>query len=53
MNEIVFTTAKLNRFIQAYEEAKEAGEDTFVYEGHVILVSYAKYLIEHLKTKLA
>ena len=49
---IVFTKEKLSRLRKAYREAKQEGEDTFVFEGHVLLVSYAEHMIRYLQTQL-
>jgi hypothetical protein len=43
---IEWTPAKLKRLIKAVEAAEG---DTFVFEGHEYLKSYAKYLIEYLQ----
>ena len=39
----------LDKFKKAYEKALENEEKTFLHEGQEVLVTYAKYLIEHLK----
>ena len=36
---------------QRYYQAIEAGETQFVFEDRDILTSYAKYMIEYLKTQ--
>jgi hypothetical protein len=33
----------------AYEKAKDQHREEFTYKGHVLLTSYAKYLIEYLE----
>ncbi len=33
----------------AYEKAKEERREEFTYKGHILLTSYAKYLIEYLE----
>lgn len=43
---------KLDEFEKAYERALENNLNEFEFENHEFLVSYAKYLIEFLKTKL-
>lgn len=42
----------LERFKQAYDVARVAAKDTFMFDGNEFVVSYAKYLIEYLETKL-
>jgi len=49
--EISFDRPKLERFKKALRAAPE-GEDRFVFEGHVVLKAYAKYMIEYLETLL-
>ncbi len=49
---IHFDKAKRNRLRAAYEAAKGLGKDQFTFEGHEYLVSYARYLLEYLDTKL-
>lgn len=51
---INWTRPMLERFKKAYSAALEKGgkDSTFVFDGHEFLVSYAKYLIEYLETKL-
>lgn len=34
-----------------YNEAVESNQQSFVFEGNELLVSYAKYLIEYLSDK--
>lgn len=52
MTDIVFTIDRLERFIKAYEEASNNSEQSFVFEGHVIDIDYAKYMIQYLQSKL-
>jgi hypothetical protein len=49
MTTINFTPQKLADLKVAYEKAKAAGKESFVFEGNELLVSYAKYLIEYLE----
>ena len=49
---ISFDVPKYKKLHKAYRRAKNAGEDTFVFEGHEIVVGYAKYLLEYLETRL-
>lgn len=52
MNSISFDRQTLDQLKEAYDRAVKAGHETFVFKGNVMLVSYAKYLIEYLETKL-
>ena len=47
---IEWTREKLVTLKQRYAECEDGG--VFQFEGHDILKSYAKYLIEHLDTML-
>jgi len=49
---IEWTREKMLRFEAAYREALNARAHTFVFEGHTFLVTYARYLLEYLKTML-
>lgn len=42
----------LDEFEKAYNRAVENKESEFEFKNHEFLVSYAKYLIEYLKSKL-
>lgn len=46
---INFTRAKLDELKQAYTKAKQKGAEQFEFEGHPLLVAYAKYLIQYLE----
>jgi hypothetical protein len=48
---IEWTPAKLQRFKRRYNKAVEENVETFMFEGHELLVRYAKYLIEYLETQ--
>jgi hypothetical protein len=37
---------------KAYDKAVSEGKTQFTYEGEEVLTSYAKYLLEYLKTLL-
>lgn len=43
---------KLNRLIEHYEEAKSSSAEVVVFEGNILGINYAKYLIEFAKDKL-
>ena len=51
MNMIEFDRAKLARLKTAYEAAKAAKTEQFEFEGHQLLVGFAKYMIEFLETQ--
>jgi len=52
MVDIIFTRDRLRRFKDAYDLAVSREEDTFVFEGHVVFTSYAKYIIEYATGEL-
>lgn len=45
---IVWTVAKLDELKARYEQALNSQSETFVYDEHTFMASYAKYLIEYL-----
>lgn len=50
VNETInFDRAKLERFRNAYTNAKARNDDQFTFEGHEFFVPYARYLIEYLE----
>jgi hypothetical protein len=49
---INWTRPMLERFKKEYQKAVAAKKDTFVFDGNEFVVSYAKYLIEYLESKL-
>jgi hypothetical protein len=46
---VEFDQPKLKLFKAAYAKAVEAKQDSFWFEGHEFLTSYAKYVIEYLE----
>jgi hypothetical protein len=50
--EITWTKPMFKRFKKAYADAVAAQQANFVFDGHDFLVSYSKYLIEYLESKL-
>ena len=52
MQTITFSQEKLQHLKDAYAVAVTEGKDQFTFEGHELLTSYAKYLIEYLTLKL-
>ena len=49
---IVFTYEKYRALKQQYEQALKDGKEEFTFEGHLLLVAYAKYLLEYLELQL-
>lgn len=47
-----FTPEKLGSLRAACTAAERDGKTEFTWEGHVLLVTYARYLIEFLASKL-
>lgn len=50
---MTFTPDRLEELRMAYNQAIEAGQSMFVFDGHELLVTYASYLIEHLDAEFA
>jgi hypothetical protein len=48
---IEFTAEKIRALRTAYEAAKAAGQETFIFEGHEFLVRYVHYMLEYLESK--
>ena len=51
---INWTQEKFNAFRKCYVDHRTAGmkdQDTFMFEGHELLMGYAKYLLQYLATK--
>jgi len=48
---IFFTRKSFERFRAEYQLARDAQQDSFMFEGHEVLVAYAKYMIEYLEAK--
>lgn len=46
---VSFTAEQFMQFKLAYSRAVVQQRDSFVFEGNVYLVTYAKYVIEYLK----
>jgi hypothetical protein len=53
MPNINFTPEKVRELQAAHDAAVDAGKDEFLFEGHAVLVAYAKYLLEYLATQFA
>jgi hypothetical protein len=49
---ITWNRPKLDRFKDEYKKANASSVETFVFDGDLFIVSYAKYLIEYLEMKL-
>lgn len=52
VDEIKFDRKKRDELRKLYDEAVKAHKDKFTFEGHEILVAYAKYLLEYLDSVL-
>jgi hypothetical protein len=50
---VEFDRPKLDRLRAAIKAAEAAGVDTFAFDGHDYLVSYARYLVEYLESRLS
>ena len=46
---VAWTSGSLKLFVGAYNEAVSGEVETFKFQNHTYLVTYAKYLIEYLK----
>lgn len=51
-DEMEFTNEKFFALLRAYHKAVEGKHEAFVFEGHDILTSYARYLLEYLQEAL-
>lgn len=52
MINIVWTKRKRDKFALALQVAEKINVDTFFFENHEFVVSYAKYLLLHLNERL-
>ncbi len=52
-NFVTFDAETLLRFKKFYKEAIRKEEEIFIFDGKEYLVTYAKYLIQYLESKLA
>lgn len=50
---INFTPEKLKALKRQYQAAIQAKQETFVFEGHEVLVTYARYMIEYLSRQFS
>lgn len=50
-NTISFNQESFKNFKKEYNLAVENNQEMFVFDGNDFLTSYAKYVIEYLKTK--
>jgi len=50
INNLSFTKDKLKSLKESYNKATSEKKDTFIFEGSILLTSYAKYMIEYLGT---
>jgi hypothetical protein len=52
MNKIEFDKEKYNSLKLIYEKSVLENKEQFVWEGQILLTSYAKYLLQHLENVL-
>lgn len=50
-NSLQMTPERFAAFKKDYTYAQAEGFDAFVFDGHPVLVSYAKYLIEYFELR--
>lgn len=50
---ITWTRAKRDKLRAAYKRARKDDLDTIMFEGHLLVVGYAKYLLEFLDMQFA
>lgn len=48
---VTFTQEKFEQLKKAYAVAVKAEQTQFTFEGNVVMVDYAKYLIEYLNNR--
>jgi hypothetical protein len=53
MENINFTQEKFAEFLLEYLEAEMQQKESFDFEGHTFLTSYAKHLVQYLLPKFA
>lgn len=46
---IHFDKPRFERFKKVYQKTLRAKEDTFMFDGCIVLVDYAKYVIEYVE----
>jgi len=52
MNKIEFDREKYNSLKLIYDKSVSENKEQFVWEGQILLTSYAKYLLEYLENVL-
>jgi hypothetical protein len=52
MSHIIIDEKGIKRIRELYELAVQYGQESFIYEGHEFLTSYAKYFLEYYEPKL-
>jgi len=52
MGNINFNKEKYNSLKLLYEQAVISNREQLVFEGHILLTSYTKYLLQHLENVL-
>lgn len=51
-NEMRFDREKRDALRKAYEKAIAEGKESFIFEGHEMLVAFVKYVLEYLDSNL-
>ena len=51
-NTITINFATYKKLKKAYQEALKNNETIFIFEGHELLINYAKYLLQYLDMQL-
>ena len=52
MTTITFDYETFKNFKKEYTQAVKNNQEIFIFQGHELLTSYAKYIIEYLNFKL-
>lgn len=46
---MTFNLEEFKSLKEAHQEAVDTDKESFIFQGHELLTSYAKYLVEHLE----
>ena len=49
---VTFDRRKAERLRRSYQRALDDGESTFVFQGHELLVAYARFMLMYLDERL-
>lgn len=50
MSTYQFTEETFKKFKELYEKSAEEGKESFEFDGHEVLTTYAKYVIEFIES---